>query len=236
MQGIIEHVGSKIEKTIIINTLKNHIKELYIDTYGSHVLEKIISCFEEEYVSFIYDYIIENFLDLAYNNNGICVIKKILTFTHKKSLHEKIKNIVKVNSLDLIQHSYGNYVIQVIVESWEDNEIKEILHLFDKKYTMLSLQKYSSNVVERCIEKFEEILNQYINEVCESNRISEVMKNNFGNYVIQKALKLCNGEDKKKFVQFIGKNIYKLNDKKLITKWKRILMPHLVEEKVILYY
>ena len=36
----------------------------------------------------------------------------------------------------------------------------------------------------------------------------------------------------KKFVQFIGKNIYKLNDGKLITKLKRILMPHLVVEKL----
>ena len=232
LQGIIEHVGSKNEKTIIIDTLKNHIENLYIDTYGSHVLEKIISCFEEEYVSFIYDFIIENFLNLAFNNNGICVIKKILTFTHKKNLHEKIKNIVKQNSLELIQHSFGNYVIQVIVESWEDEEIKEILHLFDKKFTMLSLQKYSSNVVERCIEKFNEILSQYINEVCESNKIYEVMKNNFGNYVIQKALKLCEGEDKKKFVLNIGKNIYKLNDKKLITKWKKILMPHLQSLKI----
>ena len=30
----------------------------------------------------------------------------------------------------------------------------------------------------------------------------------------------------------IGKNIYKLNDKKLITKWKKILMPHLQSLKI----
>ena len=40
-------------------------------------------------------------------------------------------------------------------------------------------------------------LNQFIKEVCDSNRISEEMKNNFGNYFIQKEFKLCNGEDKK---------------------------------------
>ena len=44
----------KIEKQIIINSLKNNIKELYW-FLCSNVLEKIISCFEEEYVSFIYD-------------------------------------------------------------------------------------------------------------------------------------------------------------------------------------
>ena len=84
IQTIIEHVGSKNEKNIIINSLKDNIKELSVDAFGSHVLEKLLTCFEEEYVSFLYNYIIDNFLELAYNNNGICIVKKILTFTHKK--------------------------------------------------------------------------------------------------------------------------------------------------------
>ena len=52
------------------------------------------------------------------------------------------------------------------------------------------MSKYSSNVVERCIEKSPIILREYINEICENGRIAEIMKNNFGNYVIQKTLKL----------------------------------------------
>jgi hypothetical protein len=58
------------------------------------------------------------------------------------------------------------------------------------------------------------------------------MKNNFGNYVIQKALKLCSGNDRKKLVIEVSKNIYKLNDKKLITKWKNLIIPHLEVLKI----
>ena len=58
------------------------------------------------------------------------------------------------------------------------------------------------------------------------------MKNNFGNYVIQKALKLCSGNDRKKLVIEVSKNIYKLNDKKLITKWKNLIIPHLEALKI----
>ena len=227
IQTIIEHVGSKNEKIIIINALKESIKELCVDPFGSHVLEKLLTCFEEEYINFIYNYIVDNFLDLANNNNGICVVKKILTFTHKKNLHDKIKIIVKENALQLIVHPYANFVIQVIVESWSD--YKEILDLFEKKYFNLSLEKYASNVVERCIEKDEEILNNYIDEIIDSSRIFEVMRSNYGNYVIQKAIKLSKGENKKKLVFNAAKDINKLNDAKIIIKWKSILSPHIKE-------
>ena len=49
------------------------------------------------------------------------------------------------------------------------------------------------------------------------------MKNSFGNYVVQKALKLCTGFLKVKLTNNIKKNIEKINDKKLVSKWKSIL-------------
>ena len=221
IQTIIEHVGSKNEKNIIINALKDHIKELSFDPFGCHVIEKLLSCFEEEYVGFIYNYIVDNFLELAYNNNGICVVKKILRLTHKTNLHDKLKIIVKENAKQLISHPYGNFVIQVVVECWNDYE--EILCLFDKKYYSLSLEKYGSNVVERCIEKDDKILNNYIDEIVNMNKICEVMKSIYGNYVIQKALKLAKGDSKQKLVYNSAKNVNKLVEQKLIKKWKSIL-------------
>ena len=226
IQTIIEHVGSKNEKIIIISAIKNNIKELSIDQFGSHVIEKLLTCFEEEYIPFIYDYICDNFLNLAYNNNGIYIIKKILTFTHKKTLHDKLKKMVKENALNFVKHPYANFVIQVIIECWAD--YKEILNIFDKKYFNLSLEKYGSNVVERCLEKDETLLNNYIDEIINSNHIYEVMRSNFGNYVIQKAIKLSKGESKNKLIFNAAKDVNKLNDCKLIVKWKSILSPHII--------
>ncbi len=50
------------------------------------------------------------------------------------------------------------------------------------------------------------------------------MKNNFGNYVVQKALKLARNDNKKKLVANVSKNIERLGEKKLIEKWKNILL------------
>lgn len=49
------------------------------------------------------------------------------------------------------------------------------------------------------------------------------MKNSYGNYVIQKALKLSNGHFKVKITNNIKKCLDKITDKKLINKWTNIL-------------
>ena len=227
IQGIIEHIGSKLEKDIIVDSIKNNIQELSINPYSCHVVEKILSCFEEKYIPFIYNYISENFLFLSYNSSGICLVKKIVSFTHKIKFHEQIKKIVEENSMELIIHPYGNYVIQQLIESWDLNEVKQSLLLYKNKFTSLSMEKYSSNVMEKYIEKSDDILNEYIDEIILNGKIFEIMKNNYGNFVIQKALKLSSGENKKKLVIGVSKNIYMLNDNKLIMKWKDLILNEL---------
>jgi len=227
IQSIIEHLSSKNEKNIILSGIKEGFIKLIYDAFGCHVLEKLLTCFEDEYIEFIYTYIFDNFLYLTNNSNGIYIIKKILTFTQKKNLHEKLKNIVKKNAIFLIKQSYGNFVIQVIIENWED--YKEITDLFKGNFFALSLEKYASNVIERCIEKDKEILENYINEIISNKCIANVMKSNYGNYVVQKVIKLAEGENKKLFVFNAAKDIDKLNDNKLIQKWKSLLSPHINE-------
>ena len=176
IQGIIEQLGSKAEKNIIYLGIKDSIPIFCYNIYGTHVLEKILSYFEDEFTKEIIDYVSNNFIDLAYHINGICIVKKLLLMTHKKELHQKLKKKVYDNALDLIVHQYGNYVIQVIFENWDDNELESILNQYKNKYIFLSKQKYSSNAIERIIEKNRDNLEYYINEICSENNLSELNK------------------------------------------------------------
>ncbi len=49
------------------------------------------------------------------------------------------------------------------------------------------------------------------------------MKNSFGNYVVQKALNMAEGDMKAEVGMAIQQNISHLTDKKLKTKWTQIL-------------
>lgn len=227
IQSIVEQVCSKNEKMIFVNSIQNSIEEFCYDTYGTHVIEKILTHFEENYTSFIYDYVLSNLLPLAKNINGICVVKKVLIYSQKQEVHNRLKQFAYDNALDLIEHPYGNYVIQVILENWDEKEVEEILCKFNNKFAELSNKKYSSNVVERCLEKNPKILEKYIDEICSSGKVAEIMKNNYGNYVIQKALKISTDKNNRILADNVNKNIYKLNDKKLMSKWKNIVFPYL---------
>ena len=223
IQGIIEQVGSKVEKSIIYTGIKDSISKFCYNVYGTHVIEKILGYFEEEFTKEIIDYIYNNFIDLAYNINGICVVKKLLLMTHKKDLHKKLKQKINDNALNLIVHRYGNYVIQVIFENWDDNDLQSILNNYKNNQVFLSKLKYSSNAIERIIEKNKNNLDNYINEICIENNLSELMLNNYGNYVIQKAIKLSNGKSRDTLIQNILKNLYVIKDQKISNKWRNII-------------
>jgi len=49
------------------------------------------------------------------------------------------------------------------------------------------------------------------------------MKNNYGNFVVQRAIKLVKGENKEKLMTCIMNNIERLGDKKIIDKWRSIV-------------
>ena len=220
IQNIIEELGSKNEKNIFYLGIKNYIDNFAYNIYGARILEKILAYFEDEFKKEIIEYICENFLELAYNNNGICLVKKILLMTHKKELHIKLKKLVFNNALNLIVHQYGNYAIQIIIENWDETDLKEILEIYENKYIFLSNQKFSSNVMERILEKSEKNLENYINEISKGYNLNELIKNKYGNFVIKKAYDLANGNLKKKLGESINENLKLLDNTKIVNKWK----------------
>ena len=220
IQNIIEELGSKNEKNIFYLGIKNYIDNLAYNIYGARILEKILAYFEDEFKKEIIEYICENFLELAYNNNGICLVKKILLMTHKKDLHIRLKKLVYDNALNLIVHQYGNYAVQIIIENWDEKDLEEILELYRNKYVFLTNQKFSSNVIERILEKSEKNLENYINEICKGYNLNEILKNKFGNFVIKKALDLSSGNLRKKLGDEIIENLKFLDNSKIINKWK----------------
>lgn len=72
-------------------------------------------------------------------------------------------------------------------------------------------------------------MNYFVDEIIRGNKVNMLIKNNYGNYVLQKALKLANINTKLSLVNTILLNLEKLCDKKLIIKWKHIVDENLEE-------
>jgi hypothetical protein len=66
-------------------------------------------------------------------------------------------------------------------------------------------------------------VNCFIEEVINTNKVNLLIKSNYGNYVIQKALKVAQVNSKFSLINNILQNLDKLGDKKLMIKWKHIV-------------
>lgn len=230
IQCIIGSLSSKKEKELIMHRINPHIRTLIIDIYGTHVIEKILLCLEPEYCALIKQFIIENYVYLANHMNGLCLAKKILMLEYKKENFMMLKQILIDHCLDLIENPYGNYALQIVIDYWNNEDIIDIFAKIYDHCTKLSMMKYSSNVIERCIQKSEIFLNNFINEICNKyHSVGMLIKDNYGNYVIQTALKTAKGGVKVRLINEIESNINILGEKKLINKWKSILAVNILE-------
>lgn len=232
LQAVLEQLKTDREKNMVIDTIKANPMEMIYDSQGVHVVEKMIICFEEDRISFVYDLALGNFMKLANNTNGLCIIKKVIIHAKNEETIKKLLQKLIDNSFSLIQNPFGNYAIQTAVDVWKEENIMPIIKQFFNKLSNLSMQKFSSNVVEKFLQKGgETIITKYIDEISINNRIVDLMKNNYGNYVVQKALKLANNAGKNKLVEVILRNLEKIGDKKLILKWKFIVQSHVNDDQ-----
>ena len=232
IQCIIEQLISDEEKNIIVNSLKKNLMKLCFDVYGAHVIEKLIINFGyEKHLENILNFISENFLFLSNNSNGLCIVKKtiILEYKLKGERFNSLKKILINKALELIQNPYGNYALQTAIDNWNLNDIKEIYPMFYGKCLVFSIQKFSSNVIEKCIQKSAEFTFKFINEICTNeSSICILLKNNYGNYVIQTTLKICDESKKTILISLIKKNLVLINDKKLTNKWRSIISSYVL--------
>ena len=114
-------------------------------------------------------------------------------------------NKINQNLNKLINNKYGNYSVQAIINALKDEKklIEPIYLYISNNIVELSNQKYSSNVVDTFIMKKDEFSKQIINEIIKNNQIKEMIKDQYGNYVIQKAMSISNSETLNKIIQQI---------------------------------
>lgn len=84
-----------------------------------------------------------------------------------------------------ISDPYGNYAVTDMISNWPLHVCEDVYKSLHSQLNELCMQKYSSNVVERCLELASEpVKTAYITELTESEELANLIKNQYGNYVI----------------------------------------------------
>jgi hypothetical protein len=199
------------DKTNILNKfnkiLFNSIDKLILTSHGNHIIQKFLEKITYPKNEFAYNYIFSNFFIVSTNKYGCCTIQKCLQISPNQ-IREKILNLFFENIYDLLSEQYGTYVFQYIIENEPlDLKIKTIQKILPH-LLYICKTKYSSNAIEKCLEfNCKEIHLIILEKILEKEEnIIELITNPFGNYIIQKALCVCDDKNYEYILKVIGNN------------------------------
>lgn len=176
---------------ILTKALAPAAARLCIDSHGNHVIQRIILKLGPKYSDFVFDAVAASVGDVARHRHGCCVIQRCLDSSPSEARSHLVRRIVE-KALELMQDAYGNYVVQYVLDVCSDDDVHAVCESVVGKVNLLAIQKFSSNVMEKCLERCtERVKEQYMMEISDSERIRELMMDPFGNYVVQRALSVA---------------------------------------------
>jgi hypothetical protein len=215
LQSLIEIINMPEEKKIVLKYILNNESILALDSKGTHVLQKFISCTKDEERYELNQNLINLIDKLIINPFGVCVLIQLVKHTKDKNITKKIANyITERDPLSFIQHPYANYAVQSLISNTDLSYCDTIIDTIVQNYLSLSMQKFSSNVVENCI-KFgkENTVKKIFRNIIEQEKLESLLNNNYGNFVLEKLIARLNKEEKMIFI----KKIEKLGKTKVIS-------------------
>jgi len=107
-----------------------------------------------------------------------------------------------------VQNPFGNYIIQHILDEWGAESAKGIINVIINNMISLSMQKFSSNVVEKCFDLVDMATRKrMVKELFNAGKISSLLKNKYGNFVLQKAIQVMSKEEKKEIKEHLAKKV-----------------------------
>ena len=228
MQKLIEKLTTSV---FLLNKLSfalanSNLIDIMKDPYGNHIIQKFLICIHDPMKNgFIIDTVVNNFLNITNSKHGVCVVQKCVSEGTKEQ-KEKVLSLITSNIYEILTDQFGNYVIQYLLTSTDVNllEIDGILQYILDNIFAICKMKFSANVIEKCFENStEEIKSKIIISMLRKNNyLIELLMDQYGNYVVQKALLVTKGDLYMKMLTIISKGINELKQaafgNKLIVK------------------
>ena len=214
VQKMIENLAMNMttqDINIILGMTKGNVLDLIKDINGNRVIQSIIQNFKnKELLSPLYKELNENITEILKTKSGCCVFSKVILNITENDLNLIVDNIIK-NFSSFINDEFGNISLKRLIKLNNENYNSKIFPCIKDSIINFSCQKFSSNVIEACIDNNTTLKKKTIEKLIDDDCIiSKLIIDQFGNYIVQKALQ---NSEQKEFDIII--NIIKNNEKKL---------------------
>jgi hypothetical protein len=204
VQRIIECIEGEDQISSVCTALAPFASQLMKDVNGNHVIQRCLQKISPKYNQFIFDAVVSHCVELATHRHGCCVIQRCLDYAIPAQKEQVCMEICE-NAFTLVQDAFGNYVVQYVLDLKNRFYIAKIIaqlagHLFE-----LSVQKFSSNVVEKCLQQVDPETRKHLIYELMSDRelLGRLLHDAYGNYVVQRALQLAQSPQLEQFCEII---------------------------------
>jgi mRNA-binding protein PUF3 len=204
----------------MVKELEKDVLKTVQDQNGNHVIQKVIERVPMEHIQVVVESFRGHIGRLAVNSYGCRVVQRLI-----EKVPEPQRRFILIElhaeGAKLITDSYGNYVTQHVIEHGLPEDRAKIVSLITAQFLVFSKHKFASNVVERCLTcgddmQRREVVNAFIaKDQRGENNLLTLLKDGYGNYVIQKLLETLNRDDYDVFVAALKPELEKA--KKLIS-------------------
>jgi len=192
LQKIVDLVDTPEEAEALQLGLKGNIAPLVRDPNGTHVIQRCLSRLSYPSNQFIYDELTHQTSIVATNRQGCCIIQRALDAASDTQKHGLVTEIIR-KTVQLVQDPFGNYVIQYVLDMNKHYVNVNIIRQLLPSVPDLACNKFSSNVVEKCLKLATPDLQQLIlDELCNPAVVPQLLQDSYANYVLQTALNLAN--------------------------------------------
>ena len=125
-------LGNEAQRQNLLQEILDKYNDIIIDRYGHYIFKYLLYKAEngEKYYGLIFNKIVNNLKAYTSNKYSSVVIERLLD-----SSNENIKNIIirklcknENDIVELIYHSYGNYVLQKIINATKDNQVLGLIY------------------------------------------------------------------------------------------------------------
>eukprot|EP00798_Chlamydomonas_sp_ICE-L_P024818 gene24818-10468_t len=228
------------EQVLLIAEMDCQVMRCVRDQNGNHVVQKIIECVPTVHIQPLLDNLLQCVVQLSSHPFGCRVIQRILEHCQDKAKRGVVMDEIFKATCQLSQDQYGNYVIQHVIQHGSADERYKIVTELAPQIVPLSMHKFASNVVEKCLvhcntverdvliksmlgsvkEDAEEVTVGSDGMPVGEDPLQQMMKDQFGNYVVQKVLEVC---DERQREVLLGRVRAQLHALKRFTYGKHIV-------------
>lgn len=197
LQKMIDYLGAA-EQAHWVAELHGHILQCVKDANGNHVIQKFLESPLSDHSLFVNTFKTHVF-EMATHPYGCRVLQRC--FEHvEPELTRPLLNEMHLRTLELMQDQYGNYVMQFILEKGSSHDRTRVIQALTGHMLPMSKHKYASNVCEKAIlngtvEQRRPLIEEIsVQRPDGMNPIITMIKDQFANYVLQRALEVAEGK------------------------------------------